>query len=152
MAGLRKVLPSKIASLSAFTRLNREFLPPVDTVHATMCLEDGTTGLFGVTFASSQTKFDLELMGQEGFIVAQLGYGPESVVTLTKNGKEVERKTFKDANRAAIFNEFVAFGNAVLEGKKDLNGLPEEALEDLIIVESMIQSGEKAGQSIALKC
>lgn len=150
VAGLRKILPSKIAQISAFTRLNREYLQPVDTIHATLQLEDGATGLFGVTFASKQKKFEIELIGEEGSITAQLGYGPESVVVLSKGGKE-ESKTFKDANRIAIAGEFVGFGRAVLEGKEDKSGDPEEALADLAVLEFMLKSGEKGGHPITFK-
>lgn len=150
VAGLRKILPSKIAQISAFTRLNREYLPPVDTIHATLKLEDGATGLFGVTFASKERKFEIEMIGEEGSITGQLGYGPESVVILKKGGKE-EKRSFKDANRNAIAGEFVAFGKAVLEGKADKGGDPEEALADLAVLEYMLKSGEAGGQPIAFK-
>ena len=149
VAGLRKILPSKISQISAFTRLNRDYLPPVDTIHATLQLEDGATGLFGVTFAARRGKYEIELMGQEGCITGSLGE-PESTVVLTKDGKE-EKKTFKDANRNAILGEFVAFAKAVLEEKEDKSGDPEEALADLVVLEFMLKSGEKGGQSIAFK-
>jgi len=150
IAGLRKILPSKIAQISAFTRLNREYLPPVDTIHATLQLEDGATGLFGVTFASKEKKFEIELVGEEGSITGELGFGSESVVVLKKGGKE-DKKSFKDANRNAIAGEFMAFGKAVLEGKEDKNGDPDEALADLAVLEFMLKSGEKGGQPIAFK-
>jgi predicted dehydrogenase len=149
IAGLRKILPSKIAQISAFTRLNREILVPLDTINATVRLEDGSTGLFGVTFAASKGKFEIELMGQEGSIRADLG-GAESSVTLVKDGKE-EVKTFRDANRTAILGEFVSFGKAVLEGGKDGENDPEEALADLAILEFMLKSGERGGEPIAVK-
>ena len=149
VAGLRKILPSRIAQISAFTRLNREFLVPLDTINATIRLEDGATGLFGVSFAASKGKFEIELMGQEGSIRANLG-GAESSVTLFKDGKE-EVKMFTDANRTAILGEFVSFGKAVLEGGKDGKNDPEEALADLAVLELMLKSGEKGGESVALK-
>lgn len=150
VAGLRKILPSKIAQISAFTRLNRDYLPPVDTIHAILQLEDGATGLFGITFASKERKFEIELIGEAGSIIGQLGYGPESIVILMKGGKE-EKKSFKDANRNAIAGEFEAFGRAVLEGKADKSGDPEEALADLAALEYMLKSGEEGGQPIAFK-
>ena len=150
IAGLRKILPSKFAHISAFTRLNQEYLAPVDTIHATLQLEDGTTGLFGVTFASIERKYEIELIGEEGSITGQLGYGPESVVVLKKGGKE-EKTSFKDANRGAIACEFLAFGRAVLEGKEDRAGDPEEALADLAVLELMLKSGGTGGQPIAVE-
>ena len=150
IAGLRKILPSKIEQISAFTRLNREFLVPVDTVNATLRLEDGSTGLFSISFAASTTKFEIELMGQEGSIKADLGNRTESTVTLVKNGKE-ETKGFKDANRNAILGEFVSFGKAIQEGGKDVKNDPEEALADLAVLEYLLKSGEKSGEPIAFK-
>jgi predicted dehydrogenase len=150
VAGLRKILPCNISQISAFTRLNRDYLPPLDTIHSTWLLEDGSTGLFGVTFAASDRKFQIELMGQDGCIKVDLGYPPESVVVLIKGGKE-EKKTFKDANRAGILGEFVEFGIAIREGKKDQKGDPEEALADLAALEYMLNSGENGGQPVAFK-
>ena len=146
VAGLRKVLPAKISRISAFTRSNREYLPPCDTIHATWLLEDGTTGLFGVSFASPNRKFEIELVGQEGSITGTLGYG-ESAVVLKKDGKE-DTKEFEDADKAAIAAEFVAFGKAVLHGEANPSGDPEEALADLAALEFMLKSGENKGQPI----
>jgi predicted dehydrogenase len=150
IAGLRKILPCKISQVSAFTRLNRDYLVPVDTVNAIMQLEDGTTGLFGITFAASKTKFEIELMGQEGCIKANLG-GLESTVTLIKKNGEEETRGFKDANRTGILGEFVSFGKAVLEGAEDVANDPEEALADLAVLEFMLKSGEKGGETIPFK-
>ena len=147
-AGLRQILPSKIAQISAFTRLNQEYLPPKDTIHATMQLEDGSTGLFALTMGATKSKMEIELMGHEGTITATLGI--DSTVVLSKGGKD-ESKVFKDANRTAILGEFTAFGKAVLEGKKDPNGDPEEALADLAVVEFMLKSGENGGQPVSFK-
>ena len=118
----------------------------------TLQLEDGATGLFGVTFASKEKKFEIELVGEEGSITAsgELGYGPESVVVLKKGGKE-DKKSFKDANRIAIAGEFIAFAKAVLEGKEDKSGDPDEALADLAVLEFMLKSGENRGQPIMLR-
>ena len=151
VAGLRKILPCKISQISAFTRLNREFLLPADTVHAILRLEDGSTGLFGISFAATKAKFEIELMGQEGSITVDLKYGADSTVILTTKGGTEETKSFKDVNRNAIFSEFVAFGNAVLEGKKDSSGDPEEALADLAVLEYMLKSGENGGQPISFQ-
>lgn len=145
VAGLRKILPSKISRISAFTRLNREFLSPADTIHAIIQLDDGSTGLFGVSFSTAKEKFEIELMGQEGCITGIVSYGLESTVVLSKGGKEVQ-KLFENANKIAILDEFVAFGRAVLEGKENPCGDPEEALADVAVLECMLRSGEKGGQ------
>jgi predicted dehydrogenase len=151
VAGLRKVLPSRISRVAAFSRLNRQYLGPVDTLHATLRLEDGTTGTFGISFASGETKVEVEIMGEQGSVVAELGFGAESIVTVRKGGtKDVSR--FKDANGKAIMAEFVAFGEAVKTGVwGDGRGDPEEAAIDVTIMESMLQSGENNGQSIDIK-
>jgi len=149
VAGLRKILPCKIDQVCAFTRLNREFLLPLDTINATVRLEDGSTGLFGVTFAASKPKFEIELMGQEGSIRANIG-AAESTVTLVKGGRE-EMRVFKDANREAILGEFVSFGKAVREGGRDDANDPEEALADLAVLELMLKSGERGGEPISLE-
>lgn len=149
IAGLRKILPSKISQISAFTRLNRPHLQPMDTIHATIRLENGATGLFGITFAAIKEKFEIELMGEKGCITANLGLQGSTVV-LTMDGKD-EEKVFKDANRTGILGEFTAFGEAVLEGKKDPNGDPEEALADLAVLEFLLKSGENGGETIAFK-
>jgi len=150
MAGLRKILPSKPARITAFTRLNREFLLPHDTIHSSWLLEDGSTGAISISFASSGYRHEIELMGQEGSIVVKIGY-PESSVTLHKRKQDPEVKGFNNDNKIAIAGEFEEFAKAIKEGKKDPRGDPMEALADLTAIESILQSGANGGQPIAAK-
>lgn len=52
-AALRLVLGVPVQTVCAFSRLNKEMLAPIDTIHATLKLADGTTGTFGSSFASA---------------------------------------------------------------------------------------------------
>lgn len=52
-AALRLVVGVPVQTVCAFSRLNKEILAPIDTIHATLKLVDGTTGTFGSSFASS---------------------------------------------------------------------------------------------------
>jgi predicted dehydrogenase len=151
IAGLRKILPSPIAIVSAFTRLNRDYLPPADTVHATFQLADGATGIYGNTSAASRFVYDVELMGQEGYILASVAYFGESKVELVLKDGTKESQEFKDANKNAIAEEFRVFAEAISHNREDPNGSPEEALADLAIVESMLTSGDKGGEPIKVK-
>jgi predicted dehydrogenase len=146
IAGLRKVLPTPIDRIAAFSRLNRAFLKPTDTIHATVLLQDGATGFFGISFASSHPKMEIELVGEEGTVSATIGH-VESLITLTKDGSK-ETTSVEDANQKGLFGEFDGFARAVLFGKEDKSGFPEEALADLILMESMLKSGENKGASI----
>lgn len=151
IAGLRKILPSKIARVSAFTRQNRQHLPPADTLHATVQLADGATGIYGNTAAASRFVYEIELMGQEGYILVSIGYVEPSQVKLVLNDGTTESKSFPDANRNAIAEEFRAFAKSISEGVGDARGSPEEALVDLAIIEYMLTSGDKSGEPIDVK-
>lgn len=151
IAGLRKILPSQIVKVSAFTRLNRDYLPPADTVHATFQLADGATGIYGNTSAASRSVYDIELMGQEGHILASLAFFEASKVELVLKDGTKESKEFKDANKNAIAEEFRVFAEAISHNREDPSGSPEEALADLAIIESMLTSGDKGGEPIKVK-
>ena len=151
IAGLRKIIPSKIVRVSAFTRQNREYLPPVDTLHATVQLADGATGIYVNTAAASRFVYDIELMGQEGYILISVGFVEPSQVKLVLKDGTTECKSFPDANRNAIAEEFRTFAKSVSQGIGDTRGSPDEALVDLAIIEYMLTSGDRGGEPVEVK-
>lgn len=125
----------------------------MDTLHATIQLADGTTGIYANTVAASRYVYNIELMGQDGYILATFGYlGPCKVELGLKDGTtEVKSLSFGDANRAAIAEEFRAFAKSVSQGVGDKSGSPEEALVDLALIEYMLTSGDKGGEPVQVK-
>ena len=70
IAGTRLMLgPSNpITRLSAFTKLTRSHLPPVDTVDAIMKTETGIIGSFSVSLGSSTSGSEYTVTGENGYV------------------------------------------------------------------------------------
>jgi len=143
VAALRLAVGAPIESISAFTRLNKEILAPVDTFHSTLRLTDGTTGTFSISFASTLLALNLTVVGEKGSIVVEGSReGNKVVVTV---GDESEEKTF---SFEGVKKEIEAFGHAVKAGHSEHFASPVEALIDLAVVEAALSSGEKGGHPV----
>jgi predicted dehydrogenase len=70
IASTRVILgPSNpIVRLGAFTKLTRNYLPPVDTVNAIMKTETGITGSFSVSFGSNTSGSEYTVTGEKGYV------------------------------------------------------------------------------------
>lgn len=132
-------------STSAFTKQLQEHLPPVDTVDAIVLLKSGVAGTFSVSFGTTFTGSEYAVACEGGTVTVTRGK-----VTVVKGGKE-EVKEFKDDGNG-VLREIQAWGVALESGKADPRQSPEEALKDLEMIEAMLQSGEKNGASVELKC
>jgi len=139
-AGLRLLLgpENTVTHLSAFTNQLRKYLPPVDTVDATMKTKSGATGTFSVSFGSTLTGFEWIVACEGGSVTVS-----NSVVTTMINGK-AEKKEIKD-ERTGVPPEVRKWGEALVNGTRNEKQIPEEALADLELVENMLKSGENGG-------
>lgn len=147
VAGLRYLLAAggeHITHLAAFTSLLQEKLAPVDTVHATLRISNGNNGTFNVSFgAEFKSGFEIELVTDKGAVIVT----PTEVITTVKNEageKREERTPFEFS--AGVKPEIVAFAQSIEAGKADKRGVPEEALTDLKILQSLLESGEEGGK------
>lgn len=133
----------KFARTGAFTSQLQEHLPPVDTVDATVQLNNGVSGTlsmsFGTTFSGTEYAFACE----KGTVVVTRGK-----VVVKKEGKEETEEFPSEGN--GVKQEIAAWGEGLAKGTMDARQGPEEALKDLKVLEAMLTSGEKGGAPVEL--
>lgn len=151
IAGMRMLLgpEAKVKKVSAFTTLLQSHLPPVDSVDATLKLENGNTGSFSVSFGTTFSGAEWSV-ACEGGSVSVAG---TKVTTKPKGGKDKTEEKVEDKpdDPGSVANEVSAWAKSIVSGKADPQQSAEEGLADLEILEAMVQSGEKDGQPIELK-
>ena len=159
IAGIRYLIAGggvKVSRLSAFTTLLQEYLPPVDTVDAVFQLDNGTSGLFSVSFGSTFTGAEWSVACEKGSVSVD-----RTVVKTKVKGEEEKVEDVPDEVEGTVKEEHVPIGSVVPEvfawarslksGKWDERQSAEEALADLEILEAMLRSGERGGEVVELK-
>jgi len=134
----------EVVKLAAFTRQVQPHLPPKDTFHATLQLADGTQGTFAMSFGSSRRFSEFTVVGEKG----SLSVNGFSVSVFDAEGKEVEKKDFPAGPSPGVHAEVAAFAQAVRSGKAEERASPLEALRDLALVETILDSGDQGGLTL----
>jgi len=135
----------KIKRVSAFTAQLQEHLPPIDTLNATMQLDNGSSGTLSISFGTTDTGSEYLVACEKGSVHCARGK-----VTITKDGKDPETKDFPDEGNG-VNQEIKAWAKSLEQGKRNEMQSPEEALKDLEILESCLKSGEQGGKPIDVK-
>lgn len=131
MAGLRLLLGAQpgneIKQLSANTSIIKPFLPPVDTINASLKTVSGISGVVQLSFGTT-------LQGNEWTVACERGVVSvdDSDITQTVNGK-VEKISVPN-ERTGVPPVVRAWGKALVEGKVRTEQEPEAALADLELV------------------
>jgi predicted dehydrogenase len=142
IAGLRYLLNGlgqDVSSLAAYTALVQPKLAPVDTVHAILATDSGRSGTFSVSFgAAFQSSFEIVVVTTKG----RVSVTPTSVVIvcLDDSGKKQEQ-TENFTFSAAVAHEVEAFATSIQKNVTDPRATPQQALKDLTIIQSMLDSG-----------
>lgn len=164
IAAMRLLLgrEARMERVSAFTAMTREWLPPIDTVNATVKLANGGSGTFSVSFGSADGGVDYVVSCERGSV--EVGFDE----TLSKRiGEEPQTERFPE-DKNGVRQEIKAWAEALTSGKQNVLQSPEEALADLEVVrydicsipkthaneeqlEAMIKSGESDGAPMHLK-
>lgn len=134
----------KITKLSAFTHLIKPQFKPIDTVHAVLQTSNGSSGNFDVSFATQhKTGFEAEIVTNKGNILVHV----TDIETTTQNaeGEKINNKE-EVSMTVGVKEEVAAFAKGIEEGHIDPRLLPQEALQDLEIIENLIKSGEEGGE------
>ncbi len=133
-AGLR-VLLGEIESVCALTTAHREDLPPADTMSAALRFSSGVVGSYLITYAagSSLGTDAVHIGGSEGSLRVSRGE-----LVIERDG-ESERQAFNVV--ISVREELAAFVAAVRDGTPHRNS-PQEALQDLAVVEAMLESAQ----------
>ena len=134
VAGLR-VLLGEIESVCALTTVHREDLPPADTMSAALRFSNGVVGTYLITYAvgSSLGTDAVHIGGREGSLRVSRGE-----LVLERDGA-CERQEFNVL--ISVREELAAFVAAVRDGSPHRNS-PQEALQDLAVVEAMLESAQ----------
>jgi predicted dehydrogenase len=135
----------KIKKVSAFTAQLQEHLPPVDTLNATMLLDNNSSGTLSISFGTTDTGSEYLVACEKGSVHVARGK-----VTITMDGKDPETKEFPDEGNG-VNQEIKAWAKSLEQGKRNEMQSPEEALKDLEILESCLKSGEQSGKPIDVK-
>ena len=132
IAGLR-VLLGEIESVCALTSAHHADLPPADTMSAALRFASGVVGTYLITYAVGSTlgTDTVHIGGSEGSLRVSRG---ELVL---EQGEKSERQQFNVL--ISVREELAAFLAAVRDGVQHRNS-PQEALQDLAVVEAMLES------------
>ncbi|KAK3701199.1 hypothetical protein LTR37_015578 [Vermiconidia calcicola] len=157
IAGIRHLLAGeKVKRVSAYTTRLKEYLPPVDTVDATWQLENGSTGTFSVSFGTTFEGAEWSVACEGG----RVSVDRTKVTSKPSGGEErvedVPDEVGGEAKEAhvpvgSVVPEVFAWAKSLKEGKWDARQSAEQGLADLEILEAMLRSGEKDGESVELK-
>lgn len=138
VSALRMVL-GEIDRVTAMTTQVRDDLPPADTLSATLHFDSGLIGTLAVTHAGTAPwPPELRIVGERGAFSV---YREELEVTC---GGETRRQSFA---RGGIQGELAAFAAAIRQGTPHRN-TPEEALQDVAVVEAILKAAE-TGQAVS---
>ena len=134
VAGLR-VLLGEIESVCALTAAHRGDLPPADTMSAALRFSNGVIGTYLITYAVGSTLGTdaVHIGGSEGSLRVSRGE-----LVLERDGKS-ERQSFNIL--ISVREELAAFIAAVRDGSPHRNS-PQEAVQDLAVVEAMLESAQ----------
>ena len=135
----------KINKVSAFTAQLQQHLPPVDTLNATMQLENGASGTLSISFGTTDTGSEYLVACEKGSVHVSRGK-----VVVKRDGQDVETKEFPDEGNG-VNQEIKAWAQSLEKGSRNEMQSPEEALRDLEILECCLRSGEQGGESIEVK-
>ena len=135
VAGLR-VLLGEIESVCALTAAHRPDLPPADTMSVALRFASGVIGTYLITYAvgSALGSDAVHIGGSEGSLRVSRG---ELVL---QRGETCERQQFNVF--ISVREELAAFAGAVRDGAGHRNS-PQEALQDLAVVEAMLNSAQR---------
>ena len=129
--------------MTAFTCLISPRLPPIDTIHSILRLRNGNSGTFNISFGTEfKTAFEIEVITDCGGVMVKA----DQVMCITKDEdgkrmKECTKMKYDNGVRA----EVDAFGRSIKGAGADERGTPEQALADLRLIYTMLESGEQGG-------
>ncbi|KAI1612929.1 hypothetical protein EDD36DRAFT_465074 [Exophiala viscosa] len=138
-ATLRWISGQEVVETRGFARQVVPHLPPLDTVNAGILLSGGGTGTISMSFASAKRATELTIIGTKGSFF--LTDGPDGyILTLDLISGEKRTEILK-TNGVQV--EIKAFLEAIQSGTAQARSGPEEALNDLAIIESLCSGGGK---------
>lgn len=108
-----------------------------------MQISNGNNGTFVISFGTKyKSGFEAEVVADKGRVTVT----PTEVAVVTEgaDGQQEESKT-EFTFSAGVKQEVVAFAESVKAGKGDARATPQQARTDLMILQSMLESGQQGG-------
>lgn len=145
VAALRCLLEAagqSISTVRASTSLIKEDLAPADTLNANMTTVNKSNGTFNLSYGS-RFRRDCQI-----FIVTTNGavaMSPSEVVVSTNDQRTTKNKTFRFPPGSGVRKEVAAFAESVHTKEPNPRGSPDQAYDDLKLLQGMLESGEEEG-------
>ncbi|KAF2429818.1 NAD(P)-binding protein [Tothia fuscella] len=130
--------------LTAFATQLQPHLPPLDTIDSVWQTTSGISGTFAISFGTTFKGSEYAIACEKGTVSVSRGG-----VVCTIDGKE-EKKTF-NSEGSGVKQEVKAWAEGLENGVIDAKQSPDEALEDVRVLEAMLRSGEQNGIPIDLE-
>ena len=108
-----------------------------------MQLRNGNNGSFNISFgAEFKTAFEIQVVTDKGSVTVTAS----EVVCVSRDaeGKKLEERIEVGFDNG-VKEEVKAFAESILAGEADERGTPDQALTDLKVLESMLESGDQGG-------
>jgi predicted dehydrogenase len=140
VAVLRLIL-GEVATVSAEVMQFAPDLPPMDTISAVLRMESGVLGNYLFCYAASAPwPPNLMIVGERGNLVVQRG-----LLELHSQG---QKRVIPCRGMSGVEDEFAAFAKTLLQGEP-LRNTPQQALNDLAVVEAMLLAADQ-GETVRL--
>jgi predicted dehydrogenase len=142
-AAVLRLILGEVDEVYATGEQLRPDLPPLDTICAVLRFDSGVVGSYSMTVAM-QPPWDrsLSIVGREGSLQVE-----RWEVVVEHGGKARSMPMAREGDVPAIEAELAAFAAAIRHGAAYGNS-PQEALQDVAVVEAMLQSA-RIGQRVA---
>jgi predicted dehydrogenase len=138
-AMIRYISGQEVVETRGFARQVAAHLPPLDTANAGILLSGGGTGTISMSFASTKRATEFTIIGTRGSFF--LTDGPGGFVLKLDQLSGTTREEMVKSKGVEL--EIEAFLEAVKTGRAQSRSGPEEALNDLAIIESLCSDGGK---------
>ena len=158
IAGMRVLLAgggTKVKSVSAYTSLLQDYLPPIDTVDASLQLDNGSTGSFSVSFGTTFSGAEWTVACERGTVSVngtkvstKVAGGEEETVEVPDELGDLKEEHVKIGS---VMPEVFAWARSIKKGKWDPRQSVEEGLADLEMLEALVKSGEADGKPVTLQ-
>ena len=145
VAALRCLLEAAGQSVSivrASTSLIKEDLAPLDTLNANMTTINKSNGTFNLSYGSRYRRdCQMHIVTTNGAVAVS----PSEVVVSTNDKSMTRNKRFRFPPSSGVRNEIAAFAESVHTREPNPRGSPDQAYNDLKLLQGMLESGEEEG-------
>lgn len=138
-AMIRFVSGEEVVETRGFAAQVAAHLPPLDTANSAILLSGGGTGTISMSYASTKRGTEFIIIGSKGSFSLTDGPGGYNLKLDLLSGESREETVASKG----VELEIKAFLDAIAAGKAQERAGPEEALNDLAIIESLCNGGGK---------